>query len=45
VFPSGAIEFENEKGERSKENSQPLKAYMGVPEEVNIVEECKLGKV
>jgi len=40
VFQSGAIELENEKGKRFKANGQGIKAYLGVPEDVKIVEEC-----
>ncbi|XP_049414738.1 uncharacterized protein LOC125877506 [Solanum stenotomum] len=32
VFQSGAIELENDKGERFKDNGQRIKAYLGVPE-------------
>ncbi|XP_049406179.1 uncharacterized protein LOC125869784 [Solanum stenotomum] len=45
VFQSGAIELENDKGERFKANVQRIKAYLGVPEDVKIVEECKLDEV
>ncbi|KAK4706677.1 hypothetical protein R3W88_033777 [Solanum pinnatisectum] len=45
VFQLGAIELENDKGERLKANGQQIKAYLGVPEEVKIVEECKLYEV
>ncbi|KAH0751827.1 hypothetical protein KY290_005072 [Solanum tuberosum] len=44
VFQSGAIELENDKGERFKANVQRVKAYLGVPEEVKIVEEFKLDE-
>ncbi|XP_049406171.1 uncharacterized protein LOC125869774 [Solanum stenotomum] len=39
VFQSGAIELENDKGEMFKANGQRIKAYLGVPEDVKIVEE------
>ncbi|XP_015163901.1 uncharacterized protein [Solanum tuberosum] len=42
---SGAIELENDKGERFKANGQRIKAYLGVPEEVKLVDECKLDEV
>ncbi|XP_015170810.1 uncharacterized protein [Solanum tuberosum] len=45
VFQSGAIELENDKGERFKANGQRIKAYLGVLEEVKTVEECKLDKI
>ncbi|XP_049394754.1 uncharacterized protein LOC125859057 [Solanum stenotomum] len=45
VFQSSVIELENDKGERFKANGQRIKAYMGVPDDVNIVEECKLDEV
>ncbi|XP_049382870.1 uncharacterized protein LOC125847254 [Solanum stenotomum] len=45
VFQSGAIELDSDKGERFKANGQQIKAYLGVPEEVKIVEECKLDEV
>ncbi|KAK4713653.1 hypothetical protein R3W88_019560 [Solanum pinnatisectum] len=45
VFQSGAIDLENDKGERFKANVQRIKAYLGVPEDVKIVEECKLDEV
>jgi len=45
VFKSGAIELENSKGERFKANGQRVKEYLAVPEEVKIVEECKLDEV
>ncbi|XP_015167995.1 uncharacterized protein [Solanum tuberosum] len=45
VFQSGAIELENDKGERFKANGQRIKALLGVPNDVKIVEECKLDKV
>ncbi|XP_015165376.1 uncharacterized protein [Solanum tuberosum] len=45
VFQSGAIELENDKGERFKANGQRIKAYLGVSEDVKIVEECKLDEV
>ncbi|KAK4721275.1 hypothetical protein R3W88_011508 [Solanum pinnatisectum] len=45
VFQSGAIELENNKGEMFKANGQRIKAYLGVPEDVKIVEECKLDEV
>ncbi|XP_049348199.1 uncharacterized protein LOC125812769 [Solanum verrucosum] len=42
VFQSGAIELENDKGERFKANGQRIKAYLGVLEDVKIVEECTM---
>jgi len=45
VFQSGAIELENEKGERFKPNGQRIKSYLGAPEDVKIMEECKLDEV
>ncbi|XP_049410633.1 uncharacterized protein LOC125873828 [Solanum stenotomum] len=45
VFQSGAIELENDKGERFKANGQRIKAYLGGPEDVKIMEECKLDEV
>ncbi|XP_015164444.1 uncharacterized protein [Solanum tuberosum] len=45
VCQSGAIELENDKGERFKDNGQRIKAYLSVPEDVKIVEECKLEEV
>jgi len=39
------LSFENDKGERFKANGQRIKAYLGVPEDVKIVEECKLDEV
>ncbi|XP_015168651.1 uncharacterized protein [Solanum tuberosum] len=45
VFQSGAIEMENDKGERFKANGQKIKVYLGVLEDVKIVEECKLDEV
>ncbi|XP_049381223.1 uncharacterized protein LOC125845731 [Solanum stenotomum] len=45
VFQSGDIELKNDKGLRFKANGQCIKAYLGVPEEVKIVEECKLDEV
>ncbi|XP_015162808.1 uncharacterized protein [Solanum tuberosum] len=42
VFQSGEIVLENDKGERFEANGQQIKAYLGVPEDVKIVEECKL---
>ncbi|KAK4715891.1 hypothetical protein R3W88_014229 [Solanum pinnatisectum] len=45
VFQSGAIELENDNGERFKANGQRIKAYLGVLEDVKIVEECKLDEV
>ncbi|XP_015164450.1 uncharacterized protein [Solanum tuberosum] len=45
VFQSGAIELENDKGERFKSNGQLIKEYLSVPEDVKIVEEFKLDEV
>ncbi|XP_049397295.1 uncharacterized protein LOC125861440 [Solanum stenotomum] len=45
VFQYGAIDLENEKGERFKANGQRIKAHLGAPEDVKIVEECKLDEV
>ncbi|XP_049357043.1 uncharacterized protein LOC125821700 [Solanum verrucosum] len=45
VFQSGAIELENDKGKRFKANGQRIKAYLGVPADVKIVEECKFDEV
>ncbi|XP_015170121.1 KRAB-A domain-containing protein 2-like [Solanum tuberosum] len=45
VFQSGAIELENDRGERFKANGQRIIAYLGVPKDVKIVEECKLDEV
>ncbi|XP_049399773.1 uncharacterized protein LOC125863824 [Solanum stenotomum] len=44
VFQSGAIELENAKSERFKANGQQVKAYLGVLEELKIVEQCKLDE-
>ncbi|XP_049360376.1 uncharacterized protein LOC125825073 [Solanum verrucosum] len=45
VFQSGAIELENDKGKRFKANGQRIKAYLGVPEDVKIMQECKVDEV
>ncbi|XP_049367925.1 uncharacterized protein LOC125832773 [Solanum verrucosum] len=45
VFQYGVIELENNKGERFKANGQRIKAYLGVLEDVKIVEDCKLDEV
>ena len=45
VFQLDAIELENKKGERFKANGQRIKAYLGIPKEGQIVEECKLDEV
>ncbi|KAK4707212.1 hypothetical protein R3W88_033227 [Solanum pinnatisectum] len=45
VFQLGAIELKNDKGERFKANCQRIKEYLGVLEEVKIVEELKLDEV
>ncbi|XP_015158400.1 uncharacterized protein [Solanum tuberosum] len=45
VFQSSAIELENDKDERFKANGQRIKAYLGVVEDVKIVEGCKLDEV
>lgn len=44
VFQYGAIEMENEKGERFKANGQIIKECLGVPKEAKIVEGCKLDE-
>ncbi|KAG5605945.1 hypothetical protein H5410_027437 [Solanum commersonii] len=41
VFESGVIKLENDKGERFKANGQRIKAYLGVSEDVKIIEECR----
>ncbi|XP_049375525.1 uncharacterized protein LOC125840601 [Solanum verrucosum] len=45
VFQYGAIELENDKDERFKGNGQRIKAYLGVPEDVKVVEYCKIDEV
>lgn len=45
LFQSGTIDLENDKGERFKANGKRIKAYLGVSEDMKIVEECKLKEV